>query len=176
MSQQNGMRNTRLASWLVLCGILGLSSCSGNSPRTPVEIFYKWYLETQPTGLPTKEQELTIAPYLSKRLLGLIDEARSYQETFIRQSPDEKPPWIEGCLFASVFEGPTQFEISGVIKNADGTSTVKVHFRLEKYDWEDAVIVRKEANTFVIDDFLMSGAGPFNPPGRLSESLKYRGE
>ena len=175
MSHKNGMICARLVSWLILLGVLGLSGCSSNSPRTPVEDFYMWYLKTQPTGLPTKAQELGMAPHLSKRLLGLIDEARSYQENFMRQFPDEKPPWIEGCLFASVFEGPTRFKISSVASNSDGTSTVKVHFWLETYDWEDTVIVRKEANKFVIDDFLMSGAGPFNPPVRLSESLKYRG-
>lgn len=172
----NRIIHTQFISWLIILWLLGLLGCSGDSPRTPVENFYRLYLKIHPVGLPTKEQELAMAPYLSKRLLGLIDEARSYQETFRRQFPDRKPPWVEGCLFASLFEGPTQFKISSVIANSDGTSTVKVHFWYETFEWEDAVIVRKEVNKFVIDDFLMSGAGPFNPPGRLSENLKYRGE
>jgi hypothetical protein len=172
----NRILHARFVSWLILLGLLWLSGCSGDSPRTPVEGFYRLYLKTYPIGLPTKEQEQAMAPYLSKRLLGLIDEARSYQEGFKRQFPDEKPPWVEGCLFASLFEGPTRFKISRVVANSDGTSTVTVHFWHETSDWEDAVIVRTEANNFVIDDFLMSGAGPFNPPGRLSERLTYRGE
>ena len=161
---------------LTLLALFWIWGCSGDSPRTPVEGFYRWYLRTKPIGLPTKEQEPAMAPYLSNRLLGLIDEARSYQETFKRQFPDEKPPWVEGCLFASLFEGPMKFKISNVVANPDGTSTVKVHFWYETYDWEDAVIVRKEANKFVIDDFLMSGAGQFNPKSRLSDDLTYRGE
>lgn len=172
----NGTIHARFASRLILLGLLGLSGCSGDSPRKTVEDFYRLYLRTQPVGLPDKEQEVAMTPLLSKHLLGLMDEARSYQEDFRRRFPDEKPPWVDGCLFASLFEGPTRFEISDVVANSDGTSTVNVHFWREASDWEDAVIVRKEANNFVIDDFLMSGAGPFNPPGRLSEQLKYRGE
>ena len=56
--------------------------------------------------------------------------------------------------------------------NSDGTSTVSVHFKYETTEWEDSVIVRKEANRFVIDDFVMSGAGQFNPLWRFSEGLK----
>lgn len=175
----NKILRARFVSGLFLLGLFGLSGCSGDSPRRPVEDFYRLYLKTKPIGLPTQEQQQAMAPYLSMRLLGLIDEARSYQETFKRQNSDEKPPWVDGCLFASLFEGPTRFKVSNVVANSDGTSTVKVHFWHETSDgqisdWEDAVMVRKEGERFVIDDFLMSGAGPFNPPGRLSEDLKYR--
>ncbi len=169
----------RFIFWLVLLSFLGLSGCSGDSPKATVENFYNLYLKTHPSGLPTKEQERTMAPYLSDRLLGLIDKARSYQEAFKQKYPEDKPPWIEGCLFASLFEGPTRFKVTNIAANPDGTSTVKVHFWYEasggqKYDWEDAVIVRRETKGFVIDDFVMSGAGPFNPARRLSEELTYR--
>ena len=177
----NRIMHAQFVFWLLLLGFLGLLGCSVDSPQAPVEDFYRLYLKTHPIGLPTQEQEQVMAPYLSGRLLGLIDEARSYQETFKRQYPDDKPPWIEGCLFASLFEGPTRFKVSNIVANSDGTSIVKVHFWYEtsdgqKFDWEDSVIVRREAKRFVIDDFVMSGAGPFNPARRLSEELKYRTE
>jgi hypothetical protein len=175
------IKHARFFFWLLLLGFLGLSGCLGDSPGAPVEDFYRLYLKTHPIGLPTQEQEQAMSPYLSGRLLALIDKARSYQETFKRKYPDDKPPWIEGCLFASLFEGPTRFKVSNIVANADGTSTVKVHFWYEtsgdqKFDWEDSVIVRRETKGFVIDDFVMSGAGPFNPARRLSEELKYRSD
>ena len=41
--------------------------------------------------------------------------------------PDEKPPFVDGCLFASLFEGPKSFEVGTAL--AEGTaSKVKVHF------------------------------------------------
>jgi hypothetical protein len=166
----------RFIALLVFIWFVGLSSCSGNSPSKPVEDFYNLYLNIHPVGLLNHEEEKVLAPYLSKHLLALIDEARLYQEAFIRQHPNDKPPWVDGCLFASLFEGPSWFKISDVIANPDGTSTVKVHFGYESSEWEDSVIVRVEAGRFVIDDILMSGAGDFNPPGRLSEHLRYRFE
>ncbi len=169
------MRIRFVSGFLLLC-FLGLSGFSGDSPGRPVEAFYTLYLKTHPSGLPARDEEQAMAPYLSGHLLGLLDKARSYQETFKRRHPDDKPPWIEGCLFASLFEGPTKFKVTKVVANPDGTSTVTVHFRYDKYEWEDSVIVRKEAKGFVIDDFVKSGAGPFNPPGRLSEELEYREE
>lgn len=166
----------RFMAWLLLVWCPGLLGCPANSPNKPVEDFYNLYLKTHPNGLPSLEEEKALAPYLSKRLLALIEEARSYQRAFIKQHPNDKPPWADGCLFASLFEGPTRFKISHVIANSDLTSTVTVHFWYESDEWEDSVIVRAEAGRFVIDDILMSGAGDFNPPGRLSERLRYRPE
>ncbi len=169
------MRVRFVSGFLLLC-LLGLSGFSGDSPGRTVEGFYALYLKTHPSGLPAQDEEQAMAPFLSGHLLGLLDKARSYQETFKRRHPDDKPPWIEGCLFASLFEGPTNFKVTKVIANQDGTSTVTVHFWNDSYEWEDSVIVRKEAKGFVIDDVVKSGAGPFNPPGRLSEELEYREE
>lgn len=163
---------TQFFVWLIILALLGSFGCSGDSPSTPVNEFYSLYLKLRPSGLPTQEEEQAMAPYLSDRLLGLIDIARTCQETFKRKYPEEKPPWADGCLFSSLFEGPSYFKVLNVTVNSDGTSTVSVHFRYETTEWEDSLIVRKEANKFVIDDFVMSGAGPFNPPWRFSEGLK----
>ncbi len=166
----------RFFSWFLLFSFLALSGFSGDSPGRTVEDFYTLCLKMHPIGLPTQEEQRAMTPYLSRRLLGLLDEARSYREVFKREHPGDKPPWVEGCLFASLFEGPTKFKVTKVIAGSDGTSTVTVHVWYEKYEWEDSAIVRSEGKRFVIDDFVMLGAGPFNPPGRLSEELKYREE
>lgn len=166
----------RWVPWVFLPWFTGLIGCSSITPRTPVDNFYKVYLKMKPVGLPTKEQEQKMAPYLSKRLLELMDEARNYQEEFRRQSPEDIPPWVDGCLFASLFEGPDRFEIVDLVPNPDETWTVKVHFGYVTYEWEDLVIIGTEGQRYVIVEILMSGAGDFNPPGRLSGNLKYRGE
>ena len=168
--------NTKSIFFLALTALVVMTGCSHVSPETPVERFYALYLELHPSGLPTREQEQTLAPYLSERLLRLLDKARSCQETFKRKYPEEKPPWADGCLFASLFEGPRDFEIVSVAANPDGASTVTVRFRYETYFWEDKVIISREADRFVIDEFVLSGAGPFNPPHRFSEGLRCPGE
>jgi hypothetical protein len=77
------------------------------------------------------------------------------------------------CLIASLFEGPTRFKVSNVSREADGAFRVRVHFWYEEdAGWEDAIIIRKESGRLAIDDIVLSGAGDFNPPGRLSDNLK----
>jgi hypothetical protein len=53
---------------------------------------------------------------------------------------------------------------------------VHVRFSRDSARWEDAVLVIKEDGRYVIDDVLFSGAGEFNPSGRLSEQLTWREE
>lgn len=167
---------SRCIIWLFITGLPGVSGCSADSPGATVDKFYTVYLKLGTSGLPSRDEEKAMAPYLSERLLHLIDQARLCQEDFGRRHPHDKPPWAEGCLFASLFEGPRHFKIKNVITNSDGSSTVKVRFRFETYEWEDLVIVRRIANRYVIDDFVMQGAGDFNPPWRFSEGLRCSGE
>ena len=148
----------------------------GSEPADVVRGFYTQYVKAQPAGLPTVAQQKALAPYLSKRLLGLVDAARAYQEQEAKAHPDDKPPFVDGCLFASLFEGPKAFEVGRAV--ADGPRfKVPVHFTYEKdVAWDDAVIVAREDGRYVIDDVLLSGIGQFNPPGRLSTNLASRGE
>jgi len=92
------------------------------------------------------------------------------------QKADDKPPFVDGCLFASLFEGPKAFKVGTAVAEGSG-SKVKVHFTADEgVAWDDEVIVVKEDGRDVIDDVLLSGIGQFNPPGRLSTNLASRGE
>ena len=92
------------------------------------------------------------------------------------EHPGEKPPLVDGCLFASLFEGPTSFEVAAA-HAADGVTRVPVKFRYgEEAAWQDVIVLTRERDRFVIDDIEFAGAGPFNPPGRLSEALDRAGE
>jgi hypothetical protein len=141
-----------------------------------VHQFYETYIKLSPPGLPTAAQQKTLSPYLSHRLLGLMDAARAYSKKVAKAHPDEKPPFVDGCLFASLFEGPKSFKVGTTVAEGQG-SKVKVHFTADQdVVWDDEVIVIKEDGRYVIDDVLLSGIGQFNPPGRLSTNLESRGE
>jgi hypothetical protein len=146
------------------------------TPQGVVCAFYTRYLEIRPSGLPTAEQQAALAPWLSTQLERRLDAARAVQATFRVQHPGEKPPLVDGCLFASLFEGPTAFTV-GAVGNTGDVSRVSVQFRYgSDTQWTDVVVVTRERGTFVIDDIEFAGAGPFNPAGRLSESLERAGE
>ena len=166
----------RTAGLVVSLLLLGtpLLARSPASPGTIVSRFYTTYVQLQPAGLPTPEQQKELAPYLSRRLLGLMDAARAYSEKAGKAHPDEKPPFVDGCLFASVFEGPKAFRIGGTVVEGQGFK-VQVHFVGDQgVAWDDHVLLVREDGRYVIDDVLFSGVGAFNPPGRLSATLESR--
>ena len=168
--------------------VFALASCAGSTaPRASepcAEIhqatgvvcrFYQAHLEIRPIGLPTPAQQRVLAPYLTPALMGRIDDARRYQEEFEAEHPDEKPPFVDGSLFTSMYEGFDRFEI--VRSEPDASGGAKVIVRFEYKDappWEDAVIVTREGDRYAIDDMVFSGAGAFNPAHRLTEALSWR--
>ena len=149
---------------------------AADTPEGAVCGFYTRYLEVRPIGLPTPAQQAALAPWLSEGLEARFDEARRRQERFRVEHPGEKPPLVDGCLFASLFEGPTSFEVQPASIGGDSTR-VPVQFRYgNDAAWQDVIVLTRDGDRFVIDDVEFAGAGPFNPPGRLSEALERAGE
>lgn len=147
-----------------------------DTPEGAVCGFYTRYLEVRPAGLPTSTQQAILAAWLSDGLEARFDEARQRQERFRAEHPGEKPPLVDGCLFASLFEGPTSFRTQTAIANG-GVTRVPVEFRYgNEAAWQDVILLAREGDRFVIDDIEFAGAGPFNPPGRLSDALDRAGE
>jgi len=153
------------------------SACpAADMPEGAVCAFYTRYLEVRPTGLPTQGQQAVLAPWLSDRLEARLDDARQVQLRFRAESPGEKPPLVDGCLFASLFEGPTSFAV-GAAATSGGVTRVPVQFRYgEDAAWQDVIVLTRDGPRYVIDDIEFAGAGPFNPPGRLSDVLDRAGE
>ena len=129
-------------------------------------------------NIPTMEkqraaQQAELAPWLSERLERQLDAARAVQSAYRDAHPGEKPPLVDGFLFASLFEGPTDFVV-GTAVAANGLSRVPVQFSYgAEVTWQDTALVTQEGGRYVIDDVELAGAGPFNPAGRLSELLRH---
>jgi len=157
----------------LLVAVLAVSCAAAERPQSVVDAFYSAHLPHRTGGLPSGDELRRLQPFLSQRLHGLITAALAYQEDWVKRNPpDEKPPFVDGDYFSSVFEGPGSFKVSRVVKEQDGWH-VHVRFKYEPApDWEDVVVVKQENGRYVIDDVLFSGVGEFNPPGRLSERLK----
>ncbi|MBV9496742.1 MAG: DUF3828 domain-containing protein [Acidobacteria bacterium] len=156
-------------------------ACATTAPPPPdtpdqvVDRFYKTYIAHRPGGLPEGKDLDRLRPMLSSRLQAAIESAGKYSAAYAKAHPGDKPPFVDGDYFTSVFEGPTSFQIAKTEPAADGSGgTVVVQFLSEGMSWNDTVIVTRENERFVIDDIAFSGAGEFNPPGRLLERLKAR--
>jgi hypothetical protein len=148
------------------------TACATGTPAESIVCrLYERYLELRPAGLPTRKQQAKLAPFLSRRLLSLLDRARLEQQDHARRFPDEKPPFVDGSLFASLFEGPDRFEVLSADPRADGIHVaVRFGYR-DAAPWEDVIVVVRQGRDYAIDDILFGGAGEFNPAGRLTDRL-----
>ena len=172
------MRHLLTFALSLLMAPLGWGEETPESPESLVRGFYAAYFETRPTGLPTEAELKILSPYFSSELTALFVRARKVQAEYRKRHPDDKPPLIEGDLFSSLFEGPTGFEV-GPTERIDQRYKVYVRFsRVDPRDaqdvfrWEDAVIVRRQGNRFVIEDFEFLGHWPFKIGDRLSIVLR----
>jgi len=186
--REAGMKRTALAGALLLLASLAAAS----ELRSPAEVagaFYATYLAGgKPSGVPDERKLKQLEPFASKRLLTLLRDALAYRERWITEHPPEpnpqgvsismKPPFGDGVLFSSLFEGPTGFAVGRV---AEGEGAYRVDLNLyydergqSTFRWRDVVIVVREADRFVVDDMELLGDWPFGYHGRVSEILKER--
>lgn len=165
----------------------GLEERRAKAASEAVAAFYATYLESKPPGLPEGALLERLAPRLSRRLHALIVAAHAHREAWIAAHPprpaeaggppiEDKPPFVDGDYFSSLFEGPQAARPLRVEPAGDGAWHVRVEFWYETPSnrWADTVRLVVEDGRPVIDDVLFSGAGEFNPSGRLTERLAER--
>ena len=182
------MRATVLAGALLL--LLPLTAASeGLSPAEVAGKCYTAYLaDDRPSGVPDREKLKTLEPFISKSLAQLLRVALDYRERWIKEHPPElgsdgvqvvlKPPFTDGVLFSSLFEGPTGFQVGRVTEvNGEYHVDLDLYYDEESqptFRWKDIAIVLKEDDRFVVDDMELLGDWPFCSHGRVSEILKQR--
>ncbi|OGU27010.1 MAG: hypothetical protein A2057_01165 [Ignavibacteria bacterium GWA2_35_9] len=175
----SGRRFIRLIPYFTALTVLFfLLQCS--EPELPGEVvknFYSTYLTTTASGLPGEKDLQILKPFFTSKLGSLLVNALREQNDFINKFPDEKPPLIEGDLFSSLFEGPTNFKIADTKIN-DESATVFVEFAYpdslsdEKvFKWQDAVHLILEGKKWKISDIEYLGKWDFALRGRLTEIL-----
>ncbi|MBI2992552.1 MAG: DUF3828 domain-containing protein [Gammaproteobacteria bacterium] len=169
-----------IANWLASAAVFSVVAApvfAGDGPEDRVKAFYAAYFSGSKSGLPTVEEMAGLSVYLSHGLVRLIEDARAEQRVFMAEHPDEKPPWIEGDLFSSLFEGPSDFAVGAADTGAD---KARVSIRFTYTDpadaeatvaWEDAVILRKEGGRWLIDDVLFLADWEFKPGAALRAVL-----
>jgi hypothetical protein len=161
--------------FVVLLG--AITACAGapqSDATSVVEQFYAATIAGGVSGAPTPEQLATLAPYLSDTVRSLLAAARRQHDADLAREPDEKPSFVEGDLFSSLFEGPTAVEVLG--DSARGPARV-VTARMTyagadpPATWTDHVVVTTERGRSVIDDIEYGGQWGFASKGSLRSSL-----
>jgi hypothetical protein len=148
---------------LFLLMMLGTRSVSV-APADAVRAFATAYVKQQHAGLlDTRAAKRTLSPFLSGSLRKHMEDLRKCRSDWERQQPKgttDKPPLVDCCFFSSMPDGvPTSFSIGKSETLPDGRSRVIVDFTLafqgmDELHWQDAMIVTRENDRYVIDDVL----------------------
>lgn len=174
------MKTFLFAAVVVLALSLGQSVCAQSprsSPSRAAEQFYRTYLKLKINGLPNDQQLKILSPLISSDLKELFVTARKIQAKYIQEHPDEKPPWADGDLFSSLFEGAQSYRIGRVADRGD-IAEVPVQLAYQQGGsttrWSDVLILVRTGNRWLVSDILMKGEWQFKSGSSLRSILSSR--
>jgi hypothetical protein len=147
---------------------------TGPTAKDAANRFYRTYLKLNPRGLPTEEEMKAFGPLFTAELLELISAARHEQQKFIREHPDQKPPLIEGNLFASNYEGVSSFSRGTPTYNDDKASNpVYLEYREGKSigRWIDVIVLERANKEWRVWDIFLNAPWPFRSGPNLRAML-----
>lgn len=155
--------------------VLGTGIAAAQDAAEVTDNFYATLGDLNIRGLPDKDQLKEITPFLSSDVIAIIKRDQKKQAAFIKKHPDEKPPWAEGDLFSSLFEGRTQYGL-GKTRTKGSTREVDVYLQFngetDKAKWTDTAVLKKAGGKWVITNILFKGKWLFKTGGSLLKALK----
>lgn len=156
----------------------GLAAAQPPSPKETAEKFYRKYLSLGVSGLPTAKQLRALEPWLQPELAALIRDAQHRQARAIASHPAEKPPWAEGDLFSSLFEGAQAFEAQDA-KPLKDRAAVPLKLRHSEgrqvTRWTDTIVLTQHQGAWLVSDILFQGKWAFRSGGSLRQVLRGPG-
>lgn len=156
------------------------------APEQVVADFYAALASLRPSGAPTEAQRATLAPMLSGELAGLLQRADAARAAARAAAPTEKPPFTDGDLFSSLFEGPTAHVVGKAVSAVDApggrlgdlrvpvtlTHVADVAAGGKATTWTDTVLLREENGRFVVADIAFGGDWDFANKGGMVAALR----
>ncbi len=163
--------------------LAGREAVAADAARDAATNFYRGYAKLRAagglSGLPDRRQFAHLSPLLAAELRGLLVAARKEQERCAKQRPGDKPPWVEGDLFSSQFEGFTSFRVAASkAAGRRGGRVATVRFRhaegKSSVEWSDDLLLRNEAGRWRVADVVYRAKFPFTGGygTRLTEALR----
>lgn len=120
-------------------------------PAEVLRAFYRQRAAEAFYGLPDPAQLAKLSPHLSSGLASALARARDEQLRCRDAFPNDIPPWSQGDLFTSHFEGHTRLDVREVTpSNFD--LLFEYRAGTARFDWRDRALMRRERGRWVIDD------------------------
>lgn len=168
---------------LTLLGLLLAGNClsaarAAEPVREPAEKFaqrfYTALLKVKPLGLPSDAQWKKLAPFFTSQIGAAVAKERRQQAEFVRKHPNEAPPFSDGDLFSSLYEGPTSFAVGGVKQKGDSfVVAVALTYQKgkERTAWKDELVLSPEPTGWRVSDIRFGGKWAFKSSGSLRRTL-----
>ncbi len=154
------------------------SAALANAMSTPAgaaETFYRTKMELKIDGLPQEWQLANLTGTITPELNRVFDKASFTQAAFIINKKEGKPPWVEGDLFSSLFEGVTTFKtgaasITGTTAEVPLALTHTAHGQTTQ--WTDHLILKQvNGGSWLVDDLRYGGTWDAAARGTLRQRL-----
>ncbi|SMF67070.1 hypothetical protein SAMN02745866_04292 [Alteromonadaceae bacterium Bs31] len=131
---------------------------------------YKLY-----SGLPPYGNLRKLEKCMSEDLTHGLKMAKNEQLEFINKNGHSmKPPWIEGNLFASLYEGIHRFKFGSYIVDGEYI-IVPVYMEYgnskDLTEWIDIVVLKNGKNGWLVHDIKYCGTWAFRSTGTLLSNL-----
>jgi hypothetical protein len=164
---------------MVWCVALWAGAVQATQPvslQLTAERFLKWHQSAAARGAPDAQALKALQPVLTPALHCLLQQADVLRSAIAKARPDEKPPFVEGDMFSSLWEGPSAFRIASV-ESQRHTARVLVRFvhapgaGQAPVVWQDALHLQRTASGWRVADVEYLGKWDFAQKGRLRAGL-----
>ncbi|MDP2124974.1 MAG: hypothetical protein Q8J92_11390 [Parvibaculum sp.] len=156
---------------LAACG----DSASENDAAKAAAVFYDIRLSEHTGGVPEGDFRTRLRPVISPGLDSLLAQAAEAERRHTERTNNSEPPYLQGDIFTSLFEGATGYEI-GKCEADDETvacDVLLVHDAAEQpVQWTDRVVLVSANERWAVDDIHYGGDWDFASKGTLQQMLK----
>ncbi|MDX5367555.1 MAG: hypothetical protein LPK88_13795 [Alphaproteobacteria bacterium] len=165
---------------LALCIAAPLAACGDTEQEADATraaaSFYDIVLSERASGVPDADMRAKLRPVISPDLDSLLAQAAEAERRHTERVNNEEPPYMQGDIFSSLFEGATGYEISGCSESGSGLVECEVqlvHDAEDPVQWKDRVtLAAADGNAFLVDDIAYGGDWDFASKGTLKEALR----
>ncbi len=164
---------------LLVAALFTLSAAPAGSPQSMVERFYQTIHKSSAEvgGVPDAKLRAQLAPLVSPALAKMLEDADAAEARHTKATNNQEPPFVEGDLFSSLFEGPTSFSVSAcesaaVVARCPVALTYVDARDKSSTQWTDDIMLVKTDTGWRVDDIIYGGTWDFGNKGRLTEVLK----
>ena len=163
----------------LLVSSLSLAACGDTATETDAaraaDVFYSIRLSEMSGGLPEQGLRARLKPVITPSLDALLAGAVAAERRHLFRTRNQEPPYVQGDLFSSLYEGPTVYRI-GTCHNDDGMVECEVHLTHDvpgaHIAWTDRIRLIQQGERWLVDNIVYGGEWDFALKGTLRRTLE----